>query len=113
MVRRLPLTTLALCSILLASGAARAGGSFVDLAVGSSRVWFVGEPGVRELDARTGRTLSKPRLVGAAYPLSVALAGGAAWVASVENGYVWGTLSRIDIRTGKVRVVWRRPDSSV
>jgi hypothetical protein len=31
----------------------------------------------------------------------------------VENGYVWGTLSRIDARTGRVRVVWRRATSSV
>jgi hypothetical protein len=45
--------------------------------------------------------------------LSVGLAGGAVWVASVENGYVWGTLSRIDARTGEVRVIWRKPDSSV
>jgi hypothetical protein len=29
------------------------------------------------------------------------LAGGGAWVASVENGYVFGMLSRIDARTGK------------
>jgi DNA-binding beta-propeller fold protein YncE len=99
--------------ILIAPAIARAGGDFVDLAVGSSRVWFVGEPGVREFDARSGRTLSTPRLVGAPYPLSVTLAGGAAWVASVENGYVWGTLSRIDTRTRKLRVVWRKPDSSV
>jgi hypothetical protein len=98
---------------LLLAPAASAGGDFVDLAVGSTRIWFVGEPGVRELDARTGRTLASPRLVGAPYPLSVALAGGAAWVASVENGYVWGTLSRIDIHTGKPRVLWRKPDSSV
>jgi hypothetical protein len=92
---------------------ARAGGDFVDLAVGSSRVWFVGEPGVRAIDARTGRTVASLRLVGAAYPLSVALAGGAAWVASVEGGYVWGTLTRIDARTGKTRVLWRKPDHSV
>jgi len=52
-------------------------------------------------------------LVGAAYPLSVTVAGGAAWVASVEGGYVWGTLTRIDRRTGRGRVVWRRRDSSV
>jgi len=51
--------------------------------------------------------------VGAAFPTSVAVAGGAAWVASVENGYVWGTLSRIDERTGAVRVVWRKPRRSV
>src|SRR5919204_6317926 len=98
--------------VLVVAPAARAGGDFVDLAVGGGRVWFVG-PDVRSLDARTGRTISMPKLVGPAYPLSVALAGGAAWVASVENGYVWGTLSRIDERTGKVRVVWRRRSSSV
>jgi hypothetical protein len=100
-------------AVLVAAPPARADGDFVDIAVGHSRVWLVGAPGVRSLDARTGRTLTAPRLVGAAYPLSVTLAGGAVWVASVENGYVWGTLSRIVERTGKVRVVWRRYGSSV
>jgi hypothetical protein len=99
--------------VLATAPAARAGGDFVDLAVEGGRVWFVGPPGVRSLDAHTGRTLSMPRLVGAPYPLSVTVAGGAAWVASVENGYVWGTLSRIDERTGRTRVVWRRERSSV
>jgi hypothetical protein len=99
--------------VLLAAPLARAGGDFVDLAVGSTGVWFVGERGVRELDARSGRTIASPQLVGAPYPLSVTLAGGAAWVASVENGYVWGTLTRIDLRTHRVRVLWRQQDSSV
>src|SRR5712691_2685065 len=99
--------------VLASAPAARAGGDFVDLAVQGARVWFVGPSGVRSLDARNGRTLSTPHLVGAAYPLSVTLAGGAAWVASVENGYVWGTLSRIDLRTHRVRVLWRKQDSSV
>jgi hypothetical protein len=76
-------------------------------------VWLVGPLGVRSLDPRSGRTVSAPMLRGAAYPLSVTVAGGAAWVASVENGYIWGTLSRIDVRTGKLRVVWRREGSSV
>jgi hypothetical protein len=109
---RLAAGLLAAIVVLVVVPLARAGGDFVDLAVGSSRVWFVGEAGVRALDARSGR-LATPQLVGAPYPLSVTLAGGAAWVASVENGYVWGTLSRIDTRTGKMRVVWRKPDSSV
>lgn len=86
------LTLLLALGVLALAPPARAGGDFVDLAVGSGQVWFVGELGVRELDARTGHTLASPQLVGAAYPLSVALAGGAAWIASVENGYVWGTL---------------------
>ena len=99
--------------VLVLPAVARAGGDFVDLAGGGSRVWFVGEAGVREFDQHTGRMLSAPQLVGASYPLSVAVAGGATWVAGVENGYVGGTLSRIDTRTGRVRVVWRRQDSSV
>jgi hypothetical protein len=99
--------------VLLVASPARAGGDFVDLAVGSGRVWFVGEPGVRELDARSGRLLASPHLVGAAYPLSVALASGAVWVASVENGYVEGTLTRIDERTRKTRVLWRKANYSV
>jgi len=99
--------------LLVAAPVARAGGVFVDVAIGGARVWLVGPSGVRSLDTRTGRTRSTPRLVGTAYPLSVAVAGGAAWVASVENGYVWGTLSRIVERTGRVRVVWRRRGSSV
>ena len=98
---------------LLGAPAAWAGGDFLNLEVGDGRMWFVGPFGVRVLDARTGRERSAPRLVGAAYPLSVTLAGGAAWIASVEGGYVWGTLSRIDRRTGRVRVVWRRAADSV
>jgi hypothetical protein len=102
----------ALAALVVASPAA-AGGSFADLAVGGSHVWFVGEPGVRKLDARTGRTLAMPPPTSAAYPISVTLAGGAAWVASVDNGYVDGTLSRIDERTGRAHVVWRRAAGSV
>ena len=98
---------------LLAAATASAGGQFVDLAVGGNQVWLVGESGVHELDATTGRVRAMPTLPGAAYPLTVTLAGGAAWVGSVENGYVWGTLSRIDTRTGKVRVLWRKQQSSV
>src|SRR4051794_8498575 len=98
---------------LIAAPVARAGGDFIDLAAGPDRVWVVGAAGVNTLDARTGRTLAEPALIRTAYPLSVALAGGAAWIASVENGFLWGTLSRIDARTGATRVVWRRRDSSV
>jgi hypothetical protein len=88
---------LAAMLLLLVAPSARAGGDFVDLAAGNGRVWLVGEPGVRKLDARTGRLLASPHLVGAAYPLSVAMAGGAVWVASVENGYVEGTRSRASL----------------
>lgn len=101
MRRALALVALAL---VLASPA-YAGGSFVDLARQGNHLWFVGEFGVREVDARNGRILAAPRLNGAAYPTSVAVAGGAAWVASVQNGYTAGELTRIDLRTGRQRVV--------
>jgi hypothetical protein len=99
--------------VLAAAGPAHAGGQVVDLAVGGGRLWLVGDQGVQVLSASTGRTIASPMLIGAASPLTVALAGGAAWVGSVEGGYVWGTLSRIDVRTVKVRVLWRKEQSSV
>jgi hypothetical protein len=110
---RLAACALVLGVVLAATSPAWAGGDFVDIAVGSGRVWFSGEGTVRSYDASTGRELSLPGLVGTAYPLSVALSPGATWVASVENGYVWGTLSRVDQRTGRARVVWRRQRSSL
>lgn len=92
---------------------ARAGGQAVDLAVGGGRLWLVGDLGVQVLSASSGHPIASPTLAGAAYPLSVALAGGAAWVGSVEGGFVDGTLSRIDLRTRNVRILWRSRQSSV
>jgi hypothetical protein len=105
------LAAAALAALALAS-AARAGGDFVDLAVAHDTAWFVGSFGVRGLDAG-GRTIFAPEPVGASYPQSVAVAGGAVWVASVENGFVGGTLTRIDLRTRRSRVVLRVPGGSV
>jgi hypothetical protein len=83
--------------VLVLAAPARAGGDFVDLTSGVETMWLVGAFGVRELDAHTGRTLAAPRPTPAAYPLSVAVWGGAAWIASVENGYVDGRVSRFDL----------------
>ena len=98
---------------LLLAPAARAGGDFVDLAADSGHLWLVGEPGVIELDAATGRIVWRPQPASARYPLSVAVAGGAVWVASVANGYVDGKLTRIDLRTHRTRVVLHAPEGSV
>jgi hypothetical protein len=106
-------TAIAAAVVLAAAAPVHAGGQMVDLAVGGDRVWLVGDPGIQVLSASTGHTVAAPTLPDAAYPLSVALAGGAAWVGSVANGFVDGTLTRIDTRTGKERIVWRKPDSSV
>jgi streptogramin lyase len=102
-----------LAVVLCSAPAASAGGDFVDLTAAGGRVWFVGEIGVRELDASSGRVLWSPQPTVAAYPLSIAVAGGAAWVASIENGYVAGRLSRIDLRTRRARIVLRNPAGSV
>jgi hypothetical protein len=92
---------------------AAAGGSQVDLALQGGRVWVVGDAGLRELSAADGRTLDAPAPVGAAYDLSVAIAGGAAWVASVANGDVDGRLTRLQLRTHRERVVLHEPEGSV
>jgi hypothetical protein len=95
----------AVCALMLVlAPAARAGGDFVDLARGGGTLWFVGSFGVRAIDARTG-AVTASTTVGSSYPLSVAVAGGAVWVAGVENGFVDGTLTRIDLRTHTRRVV--------
>jgi hypothetical protein len=111
--RGLLATATAAAVMLVAAAPVHAGGQMVDLAVGGNRVWLVGEPGVQVLSALTGHTVASPTLAGAAYPLTVALAGGAAWVGSVENGFIDGTLTRIDTRTGKQRILWRKQQSSV
>ena len=99
---------LCLLAALVVVPTARAGGDFVDVGAHGARVWFVGSFGVRELDARTGRSIAAPRLAGAAIPISIAFAGGAAWVASIENGYLAPKLTRIELRTGRRRVIWQR-----
>lgn len=93
--------------------AAVAGGDFVDLAVTHDGVWFAGAFGVRELSPTTGRTIWAPLPQSARYPQSVAVAGGAVWVASVANGFVDGTLTRTDLRNHRARVVIRVPAGSV
>lgn len=105
-MRRSALALLALIALVLLPSTAWAGGEFVDLAVGGGRVWLVGESGVHSFDASSGRALAAPQVVGS-YPLSVAVGGGATWVASVGDGYTSGRISRVDRRTGVARVVWR------
>ena len=103
----------AAAAMLLVAAPVRAGGQMVDLAAGGNQVWLVGDPGIQVLSASTGRTVVSPTLPDAAYPLTVGLAGGAAWVGSVANGFVDGTLTRIDARTGKEQILWRKQQSSV
>jgi len=91
---------------LLAPSRAAAGGDFVDLTIARGHVWFVGEVGVNDISATTGRTLWTIQLAGAPYPTSVADVGGAVCVAGVQKGDVGGTLTRVDLRTHRVRVVW-------
>ena len=59
--RRVAFAALVLGGLLVGSHSAWAGGDFVDLAVGSGRVWLVSGDGVRSFDAGTGRQLSMPR----------------------------------------------------
>lgn len=92
--------------------AARAGGDFVDLAVSGRTAWFVGSFGIRSIAGGTGVATGVAATTGA-YPLSVAIGGGAVWVASVANGFVDGELTRVEPATGRARVVLRQPAGSV
>ena len=99
------LLTAALAVLLLAP-AAFAGGDFVDATAGSRSVWVVGDFGVREFDAVDGHVLYAPRPTTPSTPISVVVADGAAWIASIENGFVDGRITRIELRTHRTRVVW-------
>src|SRR5438094_929689 len=65
----------------------------------------------QRLEGETIRLTARPRSrliqVGSSYPLQVALAGGAAWVAGVENRFVAGALSRVELASGHSSVVLR------
>jgi len=93
--------------------AARAGGSQAELAVSGASVFVAGDAGLRQLDASTGRVLWAPLPTEARYELSLTVAGGALWVASIANGYVDGRLTRIDLHTHAERIVLRVPQGSV
>jgi hypothetical protein len=98
---------LAAIVLALAAAPAYAGGDFMDVTTGGGSVWVSGGLGVVQLDAGTGR-VRRQVVLRALYPLSMALGGGAVWVASVENGYVSGTVTRIDAQTGAARTVLHR-----
>jgi hypothetical protein len=108
-VRRLVVIVLA---ALAFAPAATAGGDFVDLAVSGGTAWFVGPFGIRSIAGGSG-VATGVAASASAYPLSVAVGGGAVWVASVANGFVDGKLTRIDPAGGRARVVLRQPAGSV
>lgn len=96
----------------LLAGAANAGGIQMELAGSGRTLWVVTGSQVLRVDAASGRILARPR-PGGSYPLEVAVAGGAAWVGCVENGFVEGALSRIDLATGRVTTALRVRDGAV
>lgn len=108
---RLCVLVLVLSAVML-PGSARAGGDLADLAVGPDRAWLTTDDGLRSVDLPAGHLVAGPTPT-PGLPISVALAGGATWIATIENGYVDGRLVRIDARSGRARLLWHRADSSV
>jgi hypothetical protein len=109
-VRHILLVVAAL--LALDAPSASAGGDLVDLAIGPHSAWMVEAGGLRSFDTGSGKAQTGPRRTGSSYPLSVALAGGAVWVAGVDNGYTSGSVTRIDEHSGRARVVLRLRGSS-
>jgi hypothetical protein len=105
----------ALCTVGLVgllAGSSTAGGIEVHLAASGRTLWVTTGSQVLRVDGASGRVLARPR-PGGSYPLAVAVGGGAAWVACVENGFVAGALSRVDLATGRVTTRLRTRDGVV
>jgi len=77
-----------------------AGGVPSSVAAANGKLWTCSDAGLIELDGVTGQVLARP-IVGSSYPLQAAVGGGAVWVAGVENGYGSGSLTRLDLRSGR------------
>jgi hypothetical protein len=99
-------------AILAVSSAARAGGVPVEASAAGHTLWTVSDLGLRKVDTRTLRNGPGPNLPHP-YAVRVATGGGAAWVASVENGYGTGAVSRIDLASGRVSTPLRLPHRGV
>lgn len=105
----------ALCTVVVAgvlAGASGAGGIQIELAASGRTLWIVTGSEVLHVEAVSGRILARPR-PGGSYPLDVAVGGGAVWVGCVEDGFVAGSLSRIDLATGRVTTALRVEDGVV
>jgi hypothetical protein len=99
-------------SILAVASAAPAGGVPVAAASAGHTLWTVSDLGLRKLDTRTLRSTPGPDLPHP-YAVQVATGGGAVWVASVENGYGSGAVSRIDLASGRVSTPLSLPHRGV
>jgi hypothetical protein len=111
-VRRVAASLFAVVLVGGGAGDARAGGIDVRLAVVRGSVWATTGSAVLRIDPRTGRLVARPN-VALPYPIDLAANGGAAWVASVANGFVAGALTRIDLRTGRATTGFRVADAAV
>ena len=100
MGRRPTIVLAAACVAALVPSAARAGGDPPTLAVCGQTLWLTSEAGLIEANAVTGRTLRTLR-TSRPYATGVVCDAGHAYVTSVENGFVDGTVDRFDARRGR------------
>ena len=96
----LTITLAAVCLCAITASSASAGGDPPSLAACGQTLWITSEAGVIEADAATGRTLrhlqaSRP------YATGVVCDAGHAYVTSVENGYIAGSVDRFDTSSGR------------
>jgi hypothetical protein len=97
---------------LLAPAIASAGGVPVQVVPVGSTLWTVSDEGLLAVDPASGRVVARPATP---YPYAIRIATGPGrlWVASVENGYRSGAVSRIDGRTHRVSTRLRLPRQGV
>ncbi|HEX6700029.1 MAG TPA: hypothetical protein VF101_04795, partial [Gaiellaceae bacterium] len=106
------LVLVAAVAVLLVPAVARAGGVPVQVVAVGSTLWTVSDEGLLAVDPVSGRIVARPATP---YPYAVRIAAGAGalWVASVENGYGSGAVTRIDGRTRRAVTPLRLPRQGV
>src|SRR5207302_7115121 len=106
-VRLFALATAA-AAALLAPAVARGGGVPVQVAAVGSTLWTVSDSGLLGVDPASATIVARP-VMPYPYPTRIAAAAESLWVASVANGYVSGSVSRIDGRTRRASTLLRWP----
>ncbi len=113
-MKRFAATLAATAAVAAAFGAspARAGGVPVQLALGGGTLWVASDTGLRAFATANGRLVSSPR---ATYPYAteVVTGDGAAWIASISNGYLAGAVDRIDLHTQRKTLAFRSPRQGI
>lgn len=90
----------ATCAVGLLAGAAKAGGTQVNVVATAGRVWVTTGHDLVELDSVSGRVLRRVN-TRYPYPIEIGVSDGVLWASSVENGFISGAITRVPFEPGR------------